>query len=232
MSFKKIFEHYKIIRNHPKNYGFFRKILVEIVYLTTVTNIKIRENLLKYSLYKKIKYTLKRGDIVLLGDLKTVVSLFVDAPFTHSAIYLGRNKFIHATGDGVSYTYLKKFFKEYDTIAIFGIPQYVTHRKKIINKAIKFAKDQFGKPYNYSLKKTEKKYFCTQLVNESFKYAGYETGLSTFYDEPKFRSRILKLINDQGDILQPALFFKSKFDLKYVSPNIKIENNFFSIVEK
>lgn len=231
-SFKKMFEHYKIIRNHPKNYGFIKKLAVEIIYLITITNVRLRENLLKFSNYKIIQMNLKRGDVVLLGDLKTVVSLFADGPFTHSAIYLGRNKFIHAVGDGVSYMKLNKIFKEYDTIAIFRIPKYVKHKKKIISKAIKFAKNQLGKPYNYLLKKTSGKFFCTQLVNESFKHAGYDTGLLTFYDNPKLRSKILKIINDEGDILHPMLFLKSTFDLKYMSPNIKVEGSKLTIKEQ
>lgn len=232
MKFKRIFEHYKIIRNHPKKYNFIQKILVEIIFLLTVTNVKIRKNLLKWSTYNKVKKVLKKGDVVVLGDLKTFLSLFADGPVTHASIYIGHNKIIHARGNGIMYMTLGKIFKEYDTLAVFRIKKGTKKKNQIIKNTIKFAKKQLGKPYNYSTRDSSEKFFCTQFVNESFKQAGYETGLKNHYDTHNLRSQMLKIINKKGDILQPTLFLRSNFDLIYNSPNLKVDNNFFSLEEQ
>ena len=232
MSFKRIFEHYKIIRNHPKNYNFFQKIIIEIIYLITVTNVRLRKNLLKHSTYLKVKTILRKGDVVILGDLKTLLSLFADGPVTHASIYIGKNKIIHAMGDGIDYMSLKQVFKEYDTMAIFRILKKTKKKKKIIRQVIKFAKKQLGKPYNYSTRDKKGKYFCTQFVNEAYKQAGYDTGVKNHYDNHKFRSEVLKIINKKGDILQPTSFLGSNFNLVYTSPNLKVKNKSFLLEEK
>jgi len=148
----------------------------------------------------------------LVGDFKTMSGLFMGKYFTHSIIYIGKGKCIHANGKGVQKILLKKIFKVYDTLTILRPETDLDYDKKI-DRCIKFAKKQVGKPYDYFLKNSENKFYCTNLVNLSFKKGGFDTGLNTlkeFYWLPNRLKKILRADN----------FLQAKFRVIYSSPYI------------
>ncbi|MBT3464228.1 hypothetical protein HN789_05475 [archaeon] len=231
LKLRNIFKNYKVLNKYPKYFTPFKKVFYQIAYLIAGTNVKTREAWLKKKKIKKIKKILRKGDIMILGDLKTILSYFVDGSVTHAGIWAGKGKMIHAIGTGVQFMKIKDIFAEYDTLAILRISPFIKKKRYIIYKALQYAKKQLGKPYNFELNTTKGNFFCSQLVNDSFKAAGYNTGLENFRDNPSFKSNILKLINDKGDPLEPGWFLEGNFEVIFVSPNMVIKNNRFYLKE-
>ena len=120
---------------------------------------------------------IKKGDIVLVGDFKPLSGLFMGKYFTHSLLYIGSNKCIHAgVTTGVRKILFKKIFKQYDTCMILR-PNIKNYYNQVIEEAIEFAQRQIGKPFDFFLEDNDDSYFCTNLINCSFSSAGFDTGI-------------------------------------------------------
>src|SRR3989338_320063 len=111
---------------------------------------------------------LRRGDIVLVGNLHQLSATFIGDALTHSLLYIGRKRCIEAVGSGVRYTSLAHIFTTYDTLAILRIRRHTLHRRHIIRRAIRYAKKQIGKAYDWDFSKTKQGFFCSKLVNEAY----------------------------------------------------------------
>jgi len=106
---------------------------------------------------------------------------------------------------------------------ILRLPHSIRKRRRIIKDAIKYAKTQLGKPYDFEFTRGIDKIFCTELINESFKHAGHDTKLKTFNRANSFEERILKLITSASLALRPEQFLESNFDIVFLSHNLKIK---------
>ena len=98
-------------------------------------------------------------------------------------------------------------------------------RKNIIKKTLNFAKHQYGKPYDYEFKPGIKSFFCSELVNESFKHAGYKTRLSSVKRSKQVINHLEDQINGAVDALHPICFLNGNFSLVYLSHNLIYKNN-------
>jgi hypothetical protein len=218
-----IFKKYHWIHNFPKRYPFYKKLFANFIYFLTGVVLHPRKNLLNNRDLVKSRLLLRKGDIVLLGNLRETSAFFIKGAVTHTALYVGRRTFIHAIGDGVEYTSLHHMFTEYDTMAILRLPQGIKRRKKTIKSAIKFAKEQLGKPYDFDFNKGVNKIFCTELVNESYLHAGHNTKLRTIQRVRSFKQKVLKAITNASIALKPERFIESNFDLIFLSHNLKVK---------
>ena len=217
-----IFSRYHLINNFPKKYPFYKKILSNIIFFFTGIIIHPRKNELTRKDLIKARLFLKRGDVILTGNLRTVLHSLIQEPVTHTSLYIGQDKFIHSMAEGVQFISLYKLFTDYDTLVILRLPKTVKKRNKIITQTIRFTKIQFGKPYDFEFNPGPQSFFCTQLINEAFKHAGYKTGLSSIKYSNK--TPIKEHINGVFGALSPVDFLKGKFDVVYLSHNLEYKN--------
>jgi hypothetical protein len=139
-------------------------------------------------------------------------------------LYIGRKKFVEAVGDGVGVNSLHHFFTEYDTMIIMRLPKGIKNRKKIISLTIKHALEQVGKPYDFDFSGKANKFFCTELVNYSFKKAGHKTKLNTIGKFKKSEKDILKKFIPASRALHPIEFAqKGNFRIIFLSHNLQFE---------
>jgi hypothetical protein len=218
-----ILKKYHWISNFPNHYPFYKKLVANLIYFSTGIIIHPRRNLLSHKDLIRARLVLKKGDIALLGNLRETSSIFIRGSVTHTAIYLGYKKFIHAIGDGVEYVSLHHLFTEYDTLVILRLPNHVQRRRKTINQAISYAQEQLGKPYDFDFTKGVDKIFCTELVNESYRHAGHNTNLRTIGRIKTFEEKILNYISNISRALRPEQFMESNFDIIFLSHNLKVK---------
>ncbi len=212
------FKKYHVIRNFPKGYSWYKKFFANFIYFWTGIVLHKRKNLLSRRDIIKARLLLRKGDILLLGNLKETSKFLFKQPLTHVALYLGRKRCIHVLGDGVQYGSLHHVFQGYDTLVILRVPKSFRGRRKIIKKAINYAKEQFGKPYDYDFKKGSKCFFCTELVNEAYRKAGYQTKLKSLM-KPKY---LIERVSNVVNALKPSDFLKGNFEIIFLSHNLKI----------
>ncbi len=230
MNLIKYLRSYNLINNFPKDYPTHKKITANLMFLFARIIIHKRKNLLNKTDLKKAKKSLNKGDIIIVGNFKRASSLIIRGAVTHSMLYVGGNRFIHSRAEGVQYISYHNLFTEYDTMAILRINKKTDDKKKKIKKIIECAKNQVGKPYNFTFRKNKKKedntFICTQLINYCHKNAGYDTGLDTF-SKIEFNPgiKIIKKHINLTNVLHPKQFIeKGNFDVVFLSHNLKFEN--------
>ena len=104
------------------------------------------------------------------------------------------------------------------------MPRNVKRRWRVIRKAIRYMKTQYGKPFDFDLRRNTKSFFCTQLVNEAFKYAGYKTKLISVKRSKGVIKEIERIFGGIISALHPNSFLKGNFDVVFLSNNLKIKN--------
>jgi hypothetical protein len=206
--------HYErhIIRNFPKNYPYWKKVLANLAIFIFGTIIHHRKNLLNKQDIGNAKKLLNPGDIILVGGLRRLSSYVIKGPVTHSMIYLGHNHVIHAVIDGVETDSLYEIFCEFDTMVILRTVDHLlapkTYNKKI-KKLIEYAKSKIGKPYDFEFEPSKTKFYCTELLFYAFKEAGIDTGL--------------QLVRKKMP-LNPSQFINNHFNTIFLSHNLKLVN--------
>ena len=218
-----IFSKYHWITNFPQRYPWYKKLFANFIYFLTGIIIHPRKNLLSHQDLLKARIILRKGDIALLGNLRETSALFIKGKVTHTTLYLGHRQFIHAIGDGVEYVSLHHLFTEYDTVVILRLPKSTKWRKATIKKAILYAREQLGKPYDFDFKRGIDKIFCTELINESYRHAGHDTKLRTFTRVKSFEDKIKRFISNATMALRPEQFMESNFDIVFLSHNLKVK---------
>jgi len=194
--------HRHIIKNFPKHYSFWKKVVANLLFFFGATIIKERKNLLTEDDFKNAKKVLEKGDVILVGGLKRLSSLIIKGPVTHSIIYTGWNCAVHSIADGVVTIHLHDLLCEYDTMLIL---RHKKANRKKIRKVIAYAFEQVGRPYNFEFNLNKNKFYCTELVYYAFKNAGLEIG-----------------VNKKGGILRPIDLIKGEFVPIFKSHNLKI----------
>ena len=132
---------------------------------------------------------LREGDLLFqdlncgdLCDAIEAVTKGVDGKkFSHCAMVININdtiQIVEAIGDKVQLNSIKNFFsRSGDTSTINNItvarvnPQFET----LIHKAIQFAKIQIGQPYDNEFLLDNGKWYCSELLYQSFKEANNQT---------------------------------------------------------
>lgn len=161
----------------------------------------------------EIMEVIKPGDIILRGYNRYLDGKFIPdkLKFSHGAIYVGKNKIIHAVAEGVSETNIVEFC-QCDRIAIF-------RPKKFQNAAIKQAKKYMREhtPYDFGFSNGVSALYCFELCGECYdklniprltvsKFFGLIKKKNVFLAESFFKSKDLKCI----------MHFNPKFNIDLV----------------
>lgn len=203
------YNHHKI-DNFPKDASTWHKVKANVLFALGITKMTWRKPHLTRKDRRRARKIVRRGDIILVGAHRRLSSLAVHGVVTHSLLYIGKKRVIHAAGDGVEKADYRYLFKEYDTMIILR-PRAA--KQKDIQGAIDFAESQIGKPFDYDFEfeQESKKLFCSELVNKSYLAAGFETGFS---DER--RSVRDYLITPH----HPSRFLEANFDVVFFSHSV------------
>lgn len=216
----------------PEKYSRLKRIFAQMIFLCFSIIIHDRDNLLTQKDVKRARKELKQGDILLVGNLRILFSKLVRSPVTHSLLYLGRGKFIHATVDGVGYVSYHEVAVVYDTMVILRISDRSDMKSEIIPKAISFAKAQVGKAYNFFLDEEELSFFCSQLINNAFIHAGYDTRLESRKSSKFGLNTIIHPMKFDSGVLRAGDFVLGNFDIVFTSQNVMFLNGRLNLLDE
>lgn len=212
--------HSHIIKNFPKNYPFWKKVYANILFFIGGIVIHPRKNALSKEDLTQAYKTLKKGDLVLVGDLKKIGSMIIDAPITHATIYIGHRTLIHAIRYGVQYVSLHKIFCDYDTMLILRLKK---SSKKTIKTMIAYAKKQIGKPYSFDFKMSKGTFYCSTLIHYILKAAGLNP---KNFETSNYKSLL------KPHSLHPMNFISKGFEIVCKSHNLMMKNKKIVLVEE
>jgi hypothetical protein len=216
------------IKNFPKRRNKIKRLYDNFVFNIFGGDLIKRKNWLTKKDIKDSKKKLKKGDILVVGDLRSAYSKIVNEPVTHSAIYIGKNKVIHSRGEnGVVSEKLINIYQRYDTFIILRS----NLSKKEIRKLIKNTKNAIGTPYDFSFSDKDDSFFCTQFVNEMFKKTGYNTQLMSLNKPRSSSERILRKINNAVVSIRPSDFLHGDFNQIFLSHNLSFKNNKLKLIK-
>ncbi len=217
----KLFKEFYMVRNFPKDYPRYKKIMANIGFLFSRLIIHRRKNKLTFKDLFKANLILRKGDIVLCGEQETVLSGLIGDAVNHATIYVGRRRFIEAIGKGVVYVSFHKLFTEYNYLAILRTVKGT--KRRIIKNAVKFAKSKLGRPYDYDFSKKGDTYFCSEIANDAYRAAGYKTGLSSLSTPGTIKRKIEEKISKAANALRPQRMIKGNFRVMFLSHNLELK---------
>ncbi len=197
------------ISNFPDRYSLPKRWFYQLLNFVGNRRLNFSEKALKKRDRKKVKKLMRKGDLLIVGNLKVASSLLMKGPLTHAMMYTGKGKFYHAIGHGVEKISLGKVFKIYDTCVLLR-PNYPD--KKGAARSVKFIKAQKGKPYNFDTEGKGDSYYCTQLAQEALGAGGVIVELG---------SENRSVLN--WSFVDPMDFLGVGFDTVFVSHNLKVE---------
>ena len=125
---------------------------------------------------------IKPGDIVLRKYNHYLDSIFIPGEYSHSGIYIGKNKIVHAIAEGV---------QEIDVIDFFQCDKACVLRpKKGIKKALQRVKKWIGKNYDFKFNSSDSSaFYCHELTATAYK----ELNIEAFY--PSIFNKEIKFLN-------------------------------------
>ena len=217
----KIFKEFYLIKNFPKNYPWYKRVLSNLAFVFSRIIIHKRENQLNFKDLIKVDLKLRKGDIIICGEQETIFSKIIGDAVNHAVIYVGRRRFVEATGKGVSYISFHKLFTYYNSFILLRTVKGTKH--KIKRAAIKWAKQKVGNPYNYEWKTKSGTYFCSQLTNEAYLHAGYKTKLRSMTQPKSLKLKVETKITKAAAALRPARMIRGNFRIILVSHNLEIK---------
>lgn len=211
------------IKNFPSGYPWYKRLGSNITYLVSQIPLSKRGNKLSSYDITTIWQKIRTGDILLVWNFHHASGIFIDGIVTHAIAYVGKGRCIHAFAHGVSYIWLRKVCRMYDTLVILrprwqSEEQLQKYRNNLIAK--------IGQPYDFFFgleEKTEDVYFCTRLINESLLSSGY----SSWLDSIRNPENILDITLDETfrahRALLPEDMLYGNFDVTFYSHNITKE---------
>jgi uncharacterized protein YycO len=121
--------------------------------------------------YYEVQPTLKPGMVFLSHTRGEFTNLLIPGFWGHSALYVGNNEVLEATGAGVVRKDLISFLMAKDyVLAVY--PEFAVESQ--IQRAIRFAASQLGKPYDYHFEfnlTDNKAYYCSELIWAAYHHA-------------------------------------------------------------
>lgn len=90
-----------------------------------------------------------------------------------------------------------------------------------IDKVIEFARQQMGKPYDFYLEHRSDRYFCTQLINNSFASVGFDTGVGI---KEKIRQDFLWVFWRIRRVVRADDFLRGNFEIVFISKSLNEKN--------
>lgn len=118
--------------------------------------------------YYRLESVIQSGDVLLSRTRGELTNLFIPGFFTHAAIARGDEYVIEAIGKGVSRTDLVSFVMTKDYVVLLR-PRFADDVIK--GKAVLWAEEQVGLPYDYEFETSNKAYYCSELVATAYNKA-------------------------------------------------------------
>lgn len=136
---------------------------------------------------RKALELLKPGDIVLRKYIHYLDGYFIPGEYSHSSLYVGDGKIIHAVADGVEYIDVIDFLR-CDAFCILRQDDPLA-----CEVAVAFAKTQEEKKaeYDFDFKSGNDAYYCHELVATAYKDVGIEKKKVTMFKFFKLAPRYL-----------------------------------------
>lgn len=107
----------------------------------------------------EIRNIIKPGDILLRRYKHYLDGLLIPGKYSHSALYIGNNKLIHATGKGV------KEINLIDFCQCDGLCLLRPVNESLSNQAVSIAKLNLGKPYDFKFNSNDSsEFYCHELI--------------------------------------------------------------------
>lgn len=111
----------------------------------------------------ELKKLIKPGDIFLRKYDHYLDGFLIPGNYSHSAIYIGKNKIIHAVAEGVKEIHLIDFC-QCDGLCILR-----PKNNKLIKKALSIAKMNLNKPYDFKFNTNDSsEFYCHELVRTCY----------------------------------------------------------------
>lgn len=211
------------IKNFPPEYPWYKRLGSNITYWLSQIPLWRRRNNLTRNDIKNIWSTVRTGDVILVGGFRHISGFFIEGIVTHALSYTGHGRCVHAFAHGVSYIWLQKVCRMYDTLVILrprwqSEEQLQKYRNNLIAK--------IGQPYDFFFwleEKWEKIYFCTRLVNDSLLEAGYRTELVSIKKVDDILDETLDDAFRAHRVLMPDEMIYGNFEVVFHSHNITKE---------
>ena len=216
----KLLREFYLIKNFPQSYPFYKKIFANISFIFSRLIIHKRENKLSFNDLFQANLRLRKGDIVLCGEQETVFSDIIGDIVNHAVIYVGRRRFVEAIGKGVGYASFHQLFTSHNNFVILRTVKGT--KRKIKRQAIKWVKSQVGKPYDYEWSAKNEAYFCSELVNEAYLKAGYNTKLRSMGYPRTMARKIQSKISKAANALHPVRMIRGNFRVIFLSHNLEL----------
>lgn len=114
---------------------------------------------------RRIMNNIKLGDILTRRFDGYLTTKFIPGFWSHSGMYIGKNKVIHATGKGVIIEDILDFCRT-DSVGVYRL----NTNNEYISTAIKNAKAMEKKHinYDYRFKNDNGAVYCTEMINEAY----------------------------------------------------------------
>ncbi len=171
-----------------------------------------RKNWLTKEDLDNLRKVVKKGDIILTAQYRTIgwATLIRDIT-NHATYYAGNDEIIHARHGGVQAQSLEWLAGYYDGFFVLRMKDYEKN-KELIPKIDEWIRDRLGADYNYAFKEREDSFVCTQFINDAYRQAGYDTNLTSF-ERPQKMKKVPLL-----GILKAAKFLtEGEFDVILMS---------------
>ncbi len=159
------------VDNFPEDATVTDKVIASVIYELGEISIDYRPNQLNEEDFAAAKKNLQKGDVVLVGDFKSLSSVAIGGPVTHTMLYVDNERFIHAHAEGVEIISLDEVFDTYDTMIVVRLRDA---NPTVINAAIEYAYDQLGKPYDFNFEYGAEAFYCSELVDYVYQSAGVD----------------------------------------------------------
>lgn len=214
-----------VVSNFPAWYPWYKKVWSNITFLLSHIPIWPRRNKLSKSDIKNIKNTIESWDIILAGSYHEVSWLFIDGIVTHAIAYVDRWRCVHAFAHGVSSIGLKRTCRTYDTIILLR-PHWRSTEQK--GEYLKTIISNIGKPYDFYFglwNNPWESYFCTELINDSFRKINYDTLLESIRPPSDELDKILDDTFRAHRALSPEEMIYGNFEVIFYSENVHIDKN-------
>jgi len=160
---------------------------------------------------RKAMETVQPGDLILRKYIHYLDGYFIPGKYSHTGIYVGDGKVVHVVAEGVT---------EIDIIDFLRCDSFAILRpKRDVELAMYLLKQFFGKPYDFSFKAGNGKFYCHELAAVSYPnlqirkikvpFAGEKILADSFLRSPDFTTVLEykpKGINKMKKIILPLLF--------------------------
>lgn len=119
---------------------------------------------------------LRPGDIVCRGYKAYADSWFIPGKYSHSGIYIGDGKMIHAIAEGVGEVHVLSFL-QCDRAVVLRLHPEFKHkggREELIGKVIETARSLIGTKYDFDFRTDNEYLYCHELTATCYNAAGVE----------------------------------------------------------